>query len=137
MKLIALDKRFKDFRRKIGNCVSVDCPRTMSCMRTGKENVCDKSRSFGIYTDGGYTEYLLVLDQRYLVKLSKRADIDPSATRSCSARASYGAVRNSRLKPHDAAIIVGASGPGLMATQLTEAVSGAKIITVDIDDSKL
>ena len=28
--------------------------------RIGQENLCDKPRSLGVYTDGGYSEYLLV-----------------------------------------------------------------------------
>ena len=28
--------------------------------RVGQENLCDKPRSLGVYTDGGYAEYVLV-----------------------------------------------------------------------------
>jgi alcohol dehydrogenase, propanol-preferring len=37
--------------------------------RMGKENLCDKPRSLGIYTDGGYSEYVLVPSYKYLVKI--------------------------------------------------------------------
>jgi alcohol dehydrogenase, propanol-preferring len=105
--------------------------------RAGEENLCDKPRSLGIYTDGGYAEYVLVPDQRYLVRLDDNMNMDSSATLSCSALTSYGAVKNAKLRPNDTAVIVGAGGLGLMAIQLAKAVTGATIIAMDIDDKKL
>ena len=60
--------------------------------RIGQENLCDKPRSLGVYTDGGYSEYLLVPSYRYLVKTGE-LDSDASASLSCSALTAYGAVR--------------------------------------------
>ena len=37
--------------------------------RVGEENLCDKPRSLGVYTDGGYAEYVLVPSYKYLVKI--------------------------------------------------------------------
>jgi propanol-preferring alcohol dehydrogenase len=37
-------------------------------------------------------------------------DMDASSTLSCSALTSYGAVKNTNLKPNDNAVIVGAGG---------------------------
>jgi alcohol dehydrogenase, propanol-preferring len=105
--------------------------------RAGEENVCDKPRSLGVYTDGGYAEYILVPDQRYLIKLDDQADMDASATLSCSALTAYGAVKNAGLRPNDAVVIVGAGGLGLMAIQLAKTVTGARIISMDLDDNKL
>ena len=64
-------------------------------------------------------------------------DIDASATLSCSALTAYGAVKNANLKPDDNVVIVGAGGLGLMAIQLAKAVTGVRIIAMDIDDKKL
>jgi propanol-preferring alcohol dehydrogenase len=64
-------------------------------------------------------------------------DMDASATLSCSALTAYGAVKNAELGPNDTAVIVGAGGLGLMAIQLAKAVTGARIIAMDIDDKKL
>ena len=64
-------------------------------------------------------------------------DTDTSAPLSCAGLTSYGAVKNANLKPDDNVVIVGTGGLGLMAIQLTKAVTGAKIIAVDLDDQKL
>jgi propanol-preferring alcohol dehydrogenase len=87
--------------------------------------------------DGGYAEYVLVPSYKYLVKISDGMDTDASATLSCSALTAYGAVKNASLKPADNVVIVGAGGLGLMAIQLAKAVTGARIIAMDLDDKKL
>jgi len=105
--------------------------------RIGEENLCDKPRSLGVYMDGGYAEYVLVPSYKYLVKMSDGMDTDASATLSCSALTAYGAVKNANLKPDDNVVIVGAGGLGLMAIQIAKAVTGARIIAMDLDDKKL
>ncbi|MFL6410394.1 MAG: alcohol dehydrogenase [Nitrososphaeraceae archaeon] len=105
--------------------------------RIGQENLCDKPRSLGIYTDGGYADYVLVPNYKYLVKLDEDMDLDASATLSCSALTAYGAIKNTDLKPNNNVVIVGAGGLGLMAMQIAKEISGAKIIAMDLDDQKL
>jgi alcohol dehydrogenase, propanol-preferring len=105
--------------------------------RIGQENLCDKPRSLGVYTDGGYADYVLVPSYKYLVKLDEDMDLDASATLSCSALTAYGAIKNTDLKPNDNVVIVGAGGLGLMAMQIAKAISGAKITAMDLDDQKL
>jgi propanol-preferring alcohol dehydrogenase len=108
-----------------------------SACRAGEENLCDKPRSLGVYVDGGYAEYVLVPSYKYLLKMDDEMDTDASATLSCSALTAYGAVKNTTLKPNDNVVIVGAGGLGLMAIQLAKAVTGSKIIAMDLDDEKL
>jgi propanol-preferring alcohol dehydrogenase len=105
--------------------------------RIGEENLCDKPRSLGIYTDGGYAEFVLVPSYKYLVKIGDDMDTDTSAPLSCAGLTAYGAVKNANLKPDDNVVIVGTGGLGLMAIQLAKAVTGAKIIAMDLDDKKL
>ena len=105
--------------------------------RVGEENLCDKPRSLGVYTEGGYAEYVLVPSYKYLVKIGD-LDTDVASTLSCSALTAYGAVKNAKLKPNDNVVIVGAGGGlGLMAVQLAKAVTGARIIALDLDQEKL
>jgi propanol-preferring alcohol dehydrogenase len=69
--------------------------------------------------------------------MDDKMDADSSATLSCSALTSYGAVKNANIKPYDNVVIVGAGGLGLMAIQLAKALTGSKIIAMDLDDEKL
>src|SRR5215207_5842882 len=105
--------------------------------RIGEENLCDKPRSLGIYNDGGYAEYVLVPNYKYLVKIGDEIDTDASAPLSCSALTAYGAVKNGNLTPNDNVVIVGTGGLGLMAIQLAKAITGSRIIALDRDDNKL
>ena len=109
------------------------CP---ACIQ-GEENLCDKPQSLGVYQDGGYAEYVLVPSYRYLVKISDSIEMDVAATLSCSALTAYNAVRNARLEPYHNLVIVGAGGLGLMAIQLAKAISGSRIIALDLNDDKL
>lgn len=105
--------------------------------KIGQENLCDKPRSLGIYTDGGYAQYVLVPNYKYLVKIGDDMDTDISAPLACAGLTAYGAIKNANLKPDDNVVIVGTGGLGLMAIQLAKAVTGARIIAMDIDDKKL
>ncbi len=111
--------------------------------------MCDNPRSLGIYSDGGYAEYVMVPHYKYLVTMSDRGngsdnsdkssqlDTDMASTLACSALTSYGAIKNADLKPNGNVVIVGAGGLGVMAIQLTKAVTGAKLIAIDLEDDKL
>src|SRR5438067_627178 len=105
--------------------------------RIGEENLCDKPRSLGVYVNGGYAEYVLIPSYKYLVKIGDDMDTDTSAPLSCAGLTAYGAVKNANLKPDDNVVIIGTGGLGLMAIQLAKAVTGAKIIAMDLDDQKL
>jgi propanol-preferring alcohol dehydrogenase len=105
--------------------------------RIGEENLCDKPRSLGIYSNGGYAEYVLIPSYKYLIKIGEGIDSDAGATLSCSALTAYGAVKNTKIKPDDNVVIVGAGGLGLMAMQIAKAMTGARIIAMDLDDNKL
>ena len=63
--------------------------------------------------------------------------MDAAATLSCSALTAYSAVKHAKLRPDDNVVIVGAGGLGLMAIQLTKAIFGSRIITLDLEDEKL
>lgn len=111
--------------------------------RSGEENLCDKPRSLGVLADGGYSEYVLVPNYRYLVKIdsnnSKNSslDMDFAATLACSSLTAYSAVKNASLRPYDKVVVVGAGGLGLMAMQIIKSLTGANVIAIDLNDTKL
>ena len=91
--------------------------RCLAC-RIGEENLCDKPRLLGVYTDGGYAEYVLVPSYKYLVKIGEEMDVDTSATLSCSGLTAYSAIKSSFIKVNENVVIVGGTGGlGLMAVQ--------------------
>src|SRR2546426_11432838 len=104
--------------------------------RIGEENLCDKPRSLGIYTDGGYAQYVLVPSYKYLAKIHEM-DPDVSAPLSCSALTAYGAVKNAHLKPNDNVVIVGAGGLRLMGIQIGKNGSGGKKNFMGLYDKKI
>lgn len=110
--------------------------------REGNENLCDRPRSLGIYSDGGYSEYVLVPSYRYLLDVTNEIetgsfDTNTACTLTCSSLTAYGAIVNTNLRPYDTAVIVGAGGLGLMAIQLAKAITGSTVIVMDLDDNKL
>ena len=109
-----------------------DCP---AC-RAKNENLCDAPRSMGIFQDGGYADHVLVPDSKYLARLD---GVDPDAATSlaCSGLTAYTAIKKAGANSPEFLVIVGAGGLGLMGVQMAKAVTGAKIICVDLDDQKL
>lgn len=104
--------------------------------RAGEENICDAPKSLGVYQDGGYGEYALVPNFKYLVKLD---NFDPSAAASlaCSGLTAYTAVKKAAVKDGETLAIIGAGGLGLMAVQIAKAVTAARVVIADIDEKKL
>jgi len=105
--------------------------------RAGLENICEtKPRSLGIFQDGGYAEYVIVPDVRYLVPLG---NVDPAhgAPLACSGLTTFSAVRKSRIGPNELLVVIGAGGLGTTAIQIAKATTGAKVAVVDVDDKKL
>ena len=100
------------------------------------ENLCDAPRSMGVFQDGGYSDYALIPNSKYLAKLD---GVDPDAATSlaCSGLTAYTAIKKSHQNSPEFIVIVGAGGLGLMGVQIAKAITKAKIICVDLDDQKL
>jgi alcohol dehydrogenase, propanol-preferring len=114
----------------------IGCGSCRKC-RSGKENVCEGSPAFlGFMRDGGYAEYVLVPDARYLVKTG---GMDPThtATLACSGLTALTTIRKCGLRSNDLLLVIGAGGLGTAAIQLAKKTTGAKVAVADLDDSKL
>ncbi|GAB43838.1 putative alcohol dehydrogenase [Gordonia terrae NBRC 100016] len=119
------------------------CGRCRACVE-GRDNVCQVTGSRmqaptipGLGPDGAMAEYILV-DAHHLVKLGS---IDP-ATASPLADAGLtpmGAINSarSRLTPDSTAVVIGLGGLGNVALQILHATSGARVIGIDREQSKL
>ncbi len=109
-----------------------ECP---AC-KVGNENLCDAPKSMGLFQNGGYADYTLIPDSKYLAKLD---GVDPDAATSlaCSGLTAYTAVKKANQNSPEFVVIIGAGGLGLMGVQIASEITDAKIICVDLDDKKL
>ena len=109
-----------------------ECP---AC-KVGNENLCDTPKSMGLFQNGGYADYTLIPDSKYLAKLD---GVDPDAATSlaCSGLTAYTAIKKANQNSPEFIVIIGAGGLGLMGVQIASEITDAKIICVDLDDKKL
>jgi propanol-preferring alcohol dehydrogenase len=113
----------------------IGCGECPAC-KVGNENLCDTPKSMGVFQDGGYSDYTLIPNFKYLAKLD---GVDPDAATSlaCSGLTAYTAIKKANVNSPEFIVIVGAGGLGLMGVQIAKAITDAKIICVDLDDKKL
>ncbi|MCV6587310.1 MAG: alcohol dehydrogenase [Marinibacterium sp.] len=102
-----------------------------------EENLCpNQARSLGIFTPGGYAEYVVVPRAKYCLPLG---DLDPAraAPLACSGVTTYSALGKFRDAIRtDPVVIMGAGGLGHMALRMVRALSGKGAVFVDLDPAK-
>ena len=113
----------------------IGCGECPAC-RVGNENLCDTPKSMGVFQDGGYSDYALIPDFKYLAKLDG-VDPDSATSLACSGLTAYTAIKKSNQNSPEFIVVIGAGGLGLMGVQIAKAITDAKIICVDLDDQKL
>jgi alcohol dehydrogenase, propanol-preferring len=131
---------------RVGDAVAVygpwGCGRCAAC-RQGREMLCERNAQVdapigGFGLDGGMAEFMLVPSARFLVPLN---GLDPrdAAPLSDAALTPYHAIKSclALLGPGASALVIGVGGLGHMAVQLLRAVTPARVIAVDVGESKL
>lgn len=131
---------------KEGDAVAVygpwGCGVCRTC-QTSAENYCENHASSpalggGLGLDGGMAEFMIVPSSRLLVPLG---DLDPvkAAPLSDAALTPYHAIKHAlpSLTPDATVLVIGIGGLGQMALQLLRALTPARVIAGDIDESKL
>ena len=111
----------------------VSCGMCFHCI-TGHYNVCKNFKLLGVYTHGGFAEYVKArLDRIYKlpdgVSMKAGALIEPLSV-------AVHAVRQSRLKYGDSAVIIGSGPIGLLVAHVARA-AGANILMSDVNDYRL
>ena len=112
------------------------CGKCWRCKR-GEETLCADKRSLGIHQHGGFAEYVLVPDPRYLID---PGDLDPAlaCTFACSGITTLHAVRKAMPLPaNEPIVLIGAGGLGLAAISMLRALGHEHIISVDVRDDQL
>lgn len=114
----------------------IGCGACRKCL-AGRENQCEGAQRFlGFMQDGGYAEYVLVPDVRYLVK-TDGIDEAPAATLACAGLTALSAIRRGGLRSDDLLFLIGVGGVGSTAIQVAKRVTGARVAVADIDEAKL
>ena len=113
----------------------IGCGECPAC-KVGNENLCDTPKSIGVFQDGGYSDYSLIPNSKYLAKLDG-VNPDSATSLACSGLTAYTAIKKSNQNSPEFLVIIGAGGLGLMGVQIAHAITNAKIICVDLDDKKL
>ncbi len=123
---------------KIGQRMLADpwigCGKCGPCLRH-EDNLCMAMRSLGVFSNGGYADYMLVPHPRYLFDIG---DLDPARTAplACSGVTTYGALKKVTTLKTEPTVIIGAGGLGLMCLALHQKMGGHSAIVVDIDPVK-
>jgi len=114
----------------------IGCGNCISC-NAGSDNHCQNPKTLGIFSHGGYSDYVLVPDSKYLVDAS---GIDPAwaCTLACSGVTIFSAFEQIKpQKPGSSIAIIGLGGLGLMAVSMAKALGFDNVIACDIEDTRL
>ena len=130
----------------VGDAVAVygpwGCGTCLPCSR-GEENYCVRAEELGILppglgSTGAMAEYVLVDSDRHLMPIF---DLDPAeaAPLTDAGLTPYHAIKSAlpKLGAGTTAVVLGAGGLGHVGIQILAALSGARIIALDVDDAKL
>ncbi|MEI7014760.1 alcohol dehydrogenase [Leptospira licerasiae] len=114
----------------------IGCGSCEECV-SGNPQLCSAPRSLGIYQDGGYSDRILVPDEKWLLDIY---DLSPeyACSYACAGLTAYGALKKALpLNKTDSLLIIGAGGLGMFASQLVPLMTDAKVIFLDLDESRL
>jgi len=112
----------------------IGCGTCGPCKRN-EDNLCMAMRSLGVFSNGGYADYLMVPHPRYLFDIG---ELDPvrAAPLACSGVTTFGALKKVPTLATEPTVIIGAGGLGLMCLALHGKMGGHSAIVVDIDPAK-
>lgn len=113
----------------------VGCQTCRRC-EDGDDNLCLKQQTRGVFTDGGFAQYITVPHAKYLVEYG---NVDPAVacTYGCSGLTVLSCIQKIMpLKPQDPVLLIGAGGLGLAGIAMLKAMGHEKIVCCDITPEK-
>jgi len=109
---------------------------TCAACLSGNENLCCSLKPLGILQPGGYAEYVLVPNYRYLIPI-RDLDPDQACSMACAGITAYSAVKKADVKPDETLVLIGIGGLGHIALQIAKAALNPRIIAVDVREKAL
>lgn len=114
------------------------CGECELCKR-GRSNICQKQLMPGNDFDGGFATHIKV-PHKFLCKVPdetlKKASLAELAVIADAVTTPYQVIKKSGLEKNDLAIIIGVGGVGIFGSLIAK-IFEAKVVAIDIDDSKL
>jgi len=121
---------------RIGDQVSIipyfSCGTCFACSQ-GKTNCCSTLNVFGVHSDGGMAEFILIPIQALFKSIS--LDLDSLALLEPLAIGAHG-IKRAQIKPNEFVLIVGAGPIGLGAAAMAT-LAGAQVIMQDVNQNRL
>ena len=114
----------------------IGCGNCSTCF-DGDEHYCNAPRQLGIQLPGGFADYCIVPDSKYILDYE---GITPglAATYMCSGLTAFGALKKIvNISDSDHILIMGLGGVGMMGLQFARSLFNCKILAADIDPNKL
>lgn len=114
----------------------IGCGECKYC-RSDRMQMCLKPASLGVFSDGGYSDYILVPHEQYLVNIDGLKP-ENACSYACAGLTAYSALKKTMpLEDEETLVVIGAGGLGLMGLQVVRELTSANVIVVDVDDAKL
>jgi alcohol dehydrogenase len=110
----------------------INCQQCYSCRR-GHTNCCEKHQTLGVHCDGGLRPRFLVPARK--LHISRSLTFEQLALVETLAIGCH-AVQRATLKPDESCLIIGAGPIGLATLEFVK-LAGARIIMLDMNDSRL
>ena len=109
------------------------CGKCPSC-RSGRVNACRSNQTLGVQRDGAFTEFIAVPWEKLVrsekLSLAEHALVEPLSV-------GFHAVDRGRITNTDTVLVFGCGMIGLGAISGAALLRGARVIAVDVDDTKL
>lgn len=114
----------------------IGCGKCRQC-DDGRDNHCATGPNLGVARYGGYAEYLLVPDEKYLANV-EGLDLSWAATLACSGLTAFSAVNKILpLAREESVVVLGVGGVGLTAIATLKALGHEAICAVDLSQANL
>ena len=121
---------------RVGDLVSIipyfSCGTCYACSQ-GKTNCCSSLNVFGVHSDGGMAEFILLPIDALFKNTS--LDLDALALLEPLAIGAHG-IKRAQIQPHEYVLIVGAGPIGLGAAAMAS-IAGAQVIILDMNQNRL